>query len=77
MREGEYAPRNRQKAWVKKTVSTIYWLTATAVYLAWSVWTGAWETTWVLWPVAGILFAVVMCLCNLLINEKKDVNYSP
>lgn len=70
MREGEYAPRNRQKAWVKKTVSTIYWLTATAVYLAWSVWTGAWETTWVLWPVAGIQFAVVTRLRDLFLDRK-------
>ena len=69
LQEGEYAPGDRRKARIKKTVSAIYWLTATAVYLAWSVWTGAWETTWVLWPVAGILFAVVTRLRDLFLDR--------
>lgn len=70
LREGEYAPGDRRKVRVKKTVSTIYWLTATAVYLAWSVWTGAWETTWILWPVAGILFALAIRLRDLFLERK-------
>ncbi len=72
LKEGDYARRDRRKNRIKETVSTVYWLTAAAVYLGWSFWTRDWETTWVLWPVAGILFAVVMCLCNLLIKEKQD-----
>lgn len=73
LKEGEYAQRDRRKIRTKETVSTAYWLTATAVYLGWSFLTKAWETTWVVWPIAGILFAVVMCLCNLLIE--RDTEY--
>ncbi len=65
LKEGEYALRDQRKNRIKETVSTAYWLTAAAVYLGWSFLTREWETTWVVWPVAGILFAVVMCLCNL------------
>ena len=72
LREGKYARRDRRKTRIKETVSTAYWLTATAVYLGWSFWTGDWEITWVVWPVAGILFAVVMCLCNLFIERDKE-----
>ncbi len=72
LREGDYAPRDRRKSRVKETVSSAYWLTATAIYLGWSFLTNDWETTWVLWPVAGVLFAVVMCLCNLYLNRDEE-----
>ena len=72
LKEGDYALRDRRKIRIKETVSTAYWLTATAVYLGWSFLTDAWKTTWVVWPIAGILFAAVMCLCNLLIDRDKE-----
>lgn len=72
LKEGDYARRDQRKTRIKETVSTAYWLTATAVYLGWSFLTDAWKITWVIWPVAGILFAVVMCLCNLFIDRDKE-----
>ncbi len=72
LKEGDYERRKQRRNRIKETVSTVYWLSAAAVYLGWSFWTRAWESTWILWPVAGILFAVVMCLCNLLVKEKQD-----
>ena len=72
LKEGEYAPRDRRRSRAKETVSTVYWLTATAVYLGWSFWTNTWEGTWILWPVAGVLFAVVMCLCDLFTAGRGD-----
>ncbi len=65
LKEGEFAPQERRKSRIKETVGTAYWLTATAVYLGWSFMTNDWEITWLVWAIAGILFAVVMCLCNL------------
>ena len=72
LREGEYALRDRRKIRIKGAVSTAYWLTATAVYLIWSFLTNDWEVTWVVWPVAGVLFAAVMCLCNLIIDRDGE-----
>lgn len=71
LKEGEYAPSEKRKSRIKETVGGIYWLTATAVFLAWSFWTNAWESTWIVWPVAGVMFAVVMCLCNLFIDREN------
>ncbi len=72
LKEGEYALRDRGKILIKKTVSTVYWLSVTAVYLGWSFLTDDWKITWVVWPVAGVLFSAVMCLCNLFINRDTD-----
>lgn len=71
LKEGEFAPQEKRRNQIKERVSAVYWLSATAVYLSWSFWTNAWETTWIVWPVAGVLFAVVICICNLLIDREK------
>ena len=71
LKEGEFAPQEKRKSSIKETVGTIYWLTAAAVYLGWSFLSNDWEITWLVWPIAGILFAVVMCLCNLAADREK------
>lgn len=71
LKEGEFAPQEKKKSRIKETVGTAYWLTATAVYLGWSFRTNAWESTWVVWPIAGVLFAAVICLCNLFVDRKQ------
>lgn len=71
LQEGEFAAQEKRKNKQKQPIATAYWLTATAVYLAWSFWSNAWELTWIVWPIAGVLFAGVMCLCNLLMERKN------
>ncbi len=71
LKEGEFAPEEKRKNQIKETVSTAYWLVATAIYLGWSFLTNAWEITWLVWPIAGILFAVVICFCNLFSDRKN------
>ncbi len=49
----------RQKKHENKKMSgpvTVYWLIATALYLAWSFTTNDWDRTWIIWPVVGVLF---------------------
>ncbi len=71
LKESRYALRDQRKTHIKETVATIYWLSATAIYLGWSFLTKDWTITWAVWPVAGILFAVVMCICDLLADREK------
>ena len=71
LKEGEFSPQEKRRNQMKERVSTVYWLSATAVYLGWSFWTNDWGNTWIVWPLAGVLFAVVMCICNLLIDREK------
>ena len=65
LQEGEFSAEDRSANRFKEAVSAAYWLIATAVYLAWSFITEDWQHTWIVWPVAGVLFAGVMALCNL------------
>ena len=71
LQEDEFAPREKRRSRTKEAISTLYWMTATAIYLGWSFWTSAWDRTWIIWPVVGVLFAVVMGVCNLFMDRKE------
>lgn len=48
----------------------IYWCAVTAVYLGVSFYLGNWEQTWIVWPVAGVLFVAVYGTVRALARRK-------
>lgn len=56
LEEGDYTRIAKQR---EKSIGNIYWPIVTAVYLFVSFITMKWGITWVIWPVAGILYSVV------------------
>lgn len=71
LREGDFSDKGKQKNKVSEAVSAIYWLLTTAVYLCWSFISNDWHTTWIVWPVAGVLFAAVELVCNLWLDKNE------
>jgi len=67
LKEGEFAPKVKNKT--AEAVSTAYWLTATAVFLGWSMASDDWQITWIVWPIAAILYGAVMTLIRALIDK--------
>lgn len=59
LEEGEYTREKKMENKQNKGLSKVYWCIATAIYLGVSFWTGRWDRTWIIWPVAGVLFAAV------------------
>ncbi|MDW7661646.1 MAG: hypothetical protein SCL54_09545 [Bacillota bacterium] len=50
--------------------STFYWPLVVAIYLGWSLWTGAWGITWIIWPIAALVFAALVGLLNFIKSDK-------
>lgn len=71
LKEGEFSDIGKRKSKITEAIGTVYWLIATAVYLGWSFLTDDWHISWVVWPIAGILFAVVELVCNLVMDQKE------
>ena len=71
LREGEFAPK-KQESLLISTVSTVFWLLVTAVYLAWSFLSHNWGTSWIIWPVAGVVFAAVEKILEYTENKKAE-----
>jgi hypothetical protein len=53
LEEGDYTRMNKKLS----KYDGIYWMIMTAIYLAASFLTMRWDRTWIIWPVAGVLFA--------------------
>ena len=70
LREGDYSPKEKGSE-LRRGISSVYWLSAAALYLGVSLVTDAWESTWIIWPVAGVLFAALSCILNLVIGKKE------
>ncbi len=69
LRMDDYAPQNKRKNSIIEAFSTAYWLVATAVYLVWSFVSKDWDKTWLVWAVAGMLYAGVYCIIDAFIKK--------
>ena len=58
LQEGDYNKAAKTNV-VLKAVAPAYWLTVTAGYLLWSFLTMNWGFTWIVWPVAGVLYGAI------------------
>lgn len=57
MKAGDYDPEVMRRNRPFNRIAAVYWPVVTALYLGWSFWTMNWAFTWLVWPVAGCLFA--------------------
>ena len=72
LQEGEYSQREKRAKQKLDTFSSVYWCLATAIYLGWSFWSMRWDFTWLVWPVAGVLFAAVSGIARMVIKVDGD-----
>lgn len=73
LKEGKFTEKEKKRTSVKETVGFCYWGVFTAVYLAVSFLNNQWHLSWLIFAVGGVLFPVVMCICNLIAdNKNKD-----
>lgn len=70
LQEGDYTPEKKRGGKVIEAIAGIYWCVVTAIYLAWSFLANAWEISWVIWPVAGVLFGAIACAANVFGKNK-------
>lgn len=74
LQEGDYTTSEKKLKKKSDAFSGAYWCIATAIYLGWSFWTMRWDFTWIIWPVAGVLFAAVSGIFRAVMqNEKKKI----
>ena len=66
LEEGDYSRLNKKAG----RYDGVYWAIATAVYLGWSFVTSRWEYTWIVWPVAGVLFAAYREIMKAIVRSR-------
>ena len=71
LKEGEFTEKEKHRTSVKEVVGFCYWGVLTAIYLVVNFLTNHWHLTWIIFAVGGILFPIVMCICNLIADKKN------
>ena len=72
LQEGDFSQKEKRARKKLDTFSSVYWCLATAIYLGWSFWTRRWDFTWLVWPVAGVLFAAVSGIARMILKVDAD-----
>lgn len=59
LQEGEYTTEGKKVSKAVGKIASIYWPVIVAAFLGWSFITMRWDITWIIWPVAAVLFGAV------------------
>ena len=65
LQQGDYS-REKKNNHTAQRVAAIYWPLVTAAYLAYSFITNDWRRSWIIWPVAAVLFGGISAACSAL-----------
>lgn len=71
LQEGEYTIEEKHLKKKTDAFSGAYWCLMVAIYLGWSFWTNNWKFTWIIWPVAGVLYAAVLGMVKMTIEGRE------
>ena len=69
LKEGDFTEKEKKRTSVKEVVGFCYWGVLTAIYLAVSFLNNQWHLSWIIFAVGGVLFPVVMCICNYIADK--------
>ena len=69
LQEKDFTVQKKSGKKIEEALSSIYWPLVVAVYLVGSFISGAWGITWLIWPVAGVLYPVISEMVKIRVRE--------
>ena len=72
LNEIDASPETKKQNKTEEAISSVYWCVAVAIYLTWSFLTNDWGRTWIIWPIAGVLFGAVSAIWRLIAGSQND-----
>lgn len=70
LQKGDYS--NKKANGLVESIGGVYWTATTAIYLLWSFTTMDWHITWVVWPIAGVLFGLLSTIITYYFDKKEE-----
>ena len=65
LQEGDYTPEKKLAKDFMEGISSIYWCLVVALYLLLSFLTKRWDITWLIWPVAAMLYGAIYAILGI------------
>ena len=70
LEEGDYTRKAKVENKKNDKLTSLYWMIVTAAYLGYSFLTNQWDRSWIIWPVAGVVYGIVIVIADTL--REKD-----
>ncbi|MCM1027322.1 MAG: helix-turn-helix transcriptional regulator [Roseburia sp.] len=71
LQEENYTPEKKQARKRTSFFPGVYWCVVTAIFLAVSFRTDEWEMSWMIWPVAALLFVAISGILRFAVGNKR------
>lgn len=71
LQEDDFTKKEKLVKKKTETFTCVYWCLVTAVYLGWSLWTKQWDVTYMIWPVAAVLYAAMYGIVRMIMKLEK------
>lgn len=71
LQQGDYTAQAKEMRRRTGFFPGVYWCIVVAIYLAVSFRSDSWSTSWVIWPVAGVLFVALYGILNVVMGKRK------
>lgn len=72
LQEEDYTETNKEKSSIVSVFSTVYWCTVTAVYLFMLFTVYSPRNSWIIWPIAGVLYAALVEIVKYIASKKQN-----
>lgn len=67
---GDYTKTKKKEEKITNAIAGIYWPLVTAAFLLWSFVGNSWNISWIIWPIAGIVFGGIAGIINAIDKDK-------
>ncbi len=71
LQEEDYTVKNKETANALSAVASVFWLAVVGGYLAWSFLSGSWHITWIVFPLAVFVYAIINAIANAVLAARK------
>ncbi len=72
LQQGDYTVEKKLSKKRMSPIAIAYWCLTTAIYVGVSLITNEWEYTWIIWPVAGLMYAALYGILKAVFDRAKD-----
>lgn len=71
LQEGEFTAKGKKGDKIVGIIAAVYWPIVVVIYLIWSFATMHWGFTWLVWPVAGLVFAAIASIVSAVVKANQ------
>jgi transcriptional regulator with XRE-family HTH domain len=74
LKEGEYSEKEKTNNTLKGVVGLAYWGIIATIFIVWSYKADAFDISWVVFVIGGVLYPLVMYICDCISENRKRTN---